>query len=499
MVSFNIKAGGLQHQFLNSTAKLQIIGGGFANGKTAASVIKAIRVAKLYPGANILIARATYPKLEDTIQKEFKKWISPDDIARFPNTKPPTCTLKNGTTINFRYVQQTGKNKGGEVGTSNLLSATYDLIVVDQIDDPEFSPKDLLDLMGRLRGNTQCIKHHPLLPKTGPRWLILTLNPTRNWIYKEWIAPLLKYQENGYMVPKLQEKFDAYAAELGITELEQFVQLFSAPTTENEDNLGADYIGMLKASYQGVMRERFLQGEWGAYEGLVYPTYNEDIHGVSNEQVKEWISRTQPKIIIEAFDHGLAVPSCYGLGFEDRDHNRVLIDGFYEAGLEDVKEITNKISAIRHEWGLPLSYSGQAYLDPALFKKTAGGRVADMIMEASDHRIMPIRANNAINAGVLKVGNYLLPREWHTNPFTKQIPGPHFYFNKDKCPWFDTEIVDYYWQADTDGTRTDKPQDNNDHAMDMVKYMMTDATPLDRLEIEHTRNMDFMYNWRIAS
>ena len=35
-----------------------------------------------------------------------------------------------------------------------LLSATYDWIGLDQIDDPGITHKDFLDLLGRLRGDT---------------------------------------------------------------------------------------------------------------------------------------------------------------------------------------------------------------------------------------------------------------------------------------------------------------------------------------------------------
>ena len=67
--AFRIFEGELQHNFQQSRAKIQIFGGGFANGKTAGAVIKAIHIARDYPGANILIARSTYPKLNDTIRK----------------------------------------------------------------------------------------------------------------------------------------------------------------------------------------------------------------------------------------------------------------------------------------------------------------------------------------------------------------------------------------------------------------------------------------------
>ena len=187
--NFKITRGGLQDRLQLSRKKIQIFGGGFANGKTSGATIKAIEMARQYPGSNGLIARSTYPKLNDTIRKEFLKWCPKAWIKSFPmsSNSTNTCTLSNGTTINFRYIQQQGKKE--ESSTSNLLSANYDWIVVDQIEDPEIVEKDFTDLLGRLRGSTEYIGDDDSMPMSGPRWLIVTLNPTRNWFYKKVIQP----------------------------------------------------------------------------------------------------------------------------------------------------------------------------------------------------------------------------------------------------------------------------------------------------------------------
>ena len=89
--------------------KVQFIGGGFGNGKTAATCIKALKLCKDYPGCNGLIARSTYPKLNDTIRREFLQWCPTHWIKRMPSRDENTLLLKNGSTVNFRYVAQQGK------------------------------------------------------------------------------------------------------------------------------------------------------------------------------------------------------------------------------------------------------------------------------------------------------------------------------------------------------------------------------------------------------
>jgi hypothetical protein len=75
MPTYNMDEGSVHWDFFRSRAKIQFMGGGYGNGKTTASVVlKALVFARDYPGSSGLIARATYPKLNDTIRKEFLKW-----------------------------------------------------------------------------------------------------------------------------------------------------------------------------------------------------------------------------------------------------------------------------------------------------------------------------------------------------------------------------------------------------------------------------------------
>jgi hypothetical protein len=164
--SYKIIEGGLHEKFQASRKKIQVFGGGFGNGKTTAAVIKALQLCKAYPGSNGLIARSTYPKLNDTIRKEFLAWCPPSWIERKNLSTDNVVQLKNGTIINFRYINQGGKSN--ESSTSNLLSATYDWIVVDQVEDPEISEKDFLDLLGRLRGQTPYVGEDVTMPSSGP-------------------------------------------------------------------------------------------------------------------------------------------------------------------------------------------------------------------------------------------------------------------------------------------------------------------------------------------
>lgn len=491
MPTFKLQRDSLQNKFLNSKAKVQLYGGGFANGKTASACIKCIQIAKDYPGANILMARSTYPKLNDTLRKEFLKWIPEDWIDSFPKSAngSNTCTLKNGTTINFRYIAQQGK-VGNEATTSNLLSATYDAIIVDQMEDPEIVHKDFLDLLGRLRGMTPYAGDNPDMPKSGPRWFILTTNPTRNWLYRKLVKPLHDLKQFGSVSDDLLCETD----ENGKMLLDNnrlpipIIDLYEGSTYENKDNLETDFIKTLEASYKGQMRSRFLMGEWASYEGLVYPSYNESIHVMSHYAVENYYKQLQIKstglTYIEGYDYGLAVPFCYMLGFCDNHGNVFLMDGAYEKELP-LDDHINAIKHIRNEY--QVDASNMILADPDIFrrksvgKKLVGKSIADMFLEEG---IMCIRGNNDISNGIVKVNQYLVPQRNHQNPITGEYEAPYIYVS-DKLEFWMSEIADYYWQKTPTGEQVDKPIDKNDHAMDTTKYMLSNRPNISKLTVAH--------------
>lgn len=483
MKVYKLVEGNLQHQFQQSRAKVQIFGGGFANGKTTAGVIKALQLAKDYPGSNGLIARSTYPKLNDTIRKEFLAWCPDNWIKRKALSVDNVVELNNGTVVNFRYIQQHGK--GSEGSSSNLLSATFDWIVVDQLEDPEISEKDFLDLLGRLRGAASYEGDDITMPRTGPRWFIGLCNPTRNWVYRKLIKPLQDYQIGIMNADLLVDK----------ETLKPIVELFEGSTYTNSDNLESDYIDTLESAYKGQMRQRYLLGEWGAFEGLVYPQYRADVHLLPHEQIVDYFARQVRdglKLeVIEAYDHGIASPACYGIGFTDAYGNAFLMDGFYEPELSPEK-IANKIKSLRSsvekEIGFDASFR-PILADPAIFRRgggtaqTVGITVAGLLREEG---LVCARANNNIISGIGKVQGYLEIDPLHTHPMTGAFGAPRFYIS-NRLNWFDREIVDYYWKKNTAGEYEDTPTDRNDHAMDMTKYFFTHRPKISLYKIKNTK------------
>lgn len=463
--TFELEEDSEQHRFFMCREDIAGYTGGYGNGKTAALGVLAIRLASEYEKARILVGRATRPKLEDSTKPELLKWLPEDGVQQWPSERRNNIVMKGTqSTIEFRHVRQEGKGKGEE--QSNLLSATYDAILIDQMDDPEFGFKDFADLVGRLRGTAKYIGDDPTMPRVGPQWLRFGANPTRNWLFRQVVNPYFTYKKTGLITQNLL--YDE-------VERKPIIAIYNAPTSANKHNTGEKYGRRMNIVMRGSMAKRYIQGDWDAYEGLVYPDYSETVHMVQHEQM---VTHIQNKIILnelgigEGYDYGQVSPSCYLLSFHDAIGNVFIVDGFYEAH-KTIDWQAKKIKEIRNAWGV--TPSDRIYADPSIFKtkNATKDKVGETIKKMfSDYDIeMQLGANN-IDAGVQKISSYLVVDPLHKHPIKGTYGSPRVHVTS-KLEFWHNEIVDYYWNKNIQGTHVDKPRDTNDHAMDATKYLFT--------------------------
>ncbi len=484
MPTYNIEEDSIHAQWLASRAKVQIFGGGFGNGKTAALCIKVLQLVQQYPGVTGIVARSTLTALHDTTLKEFEKWCPPHWVISKGNYDRPEWKFTNGSTVLFRYIKQKGKSTGTST-TSSLLSGTYGFIAVDQIDDPEFTDKDFKDILGRLRSSdASYVGTDDTMPRTGPRWFLAALNPVRNWIFHNYIKHLVAYKQKGAIGAKLSETVDVFRTALGDPNLrvEDIFDLVEGPTEANRANLSPDFIAMLRATYDGPMAQRFLDGGWNAYEGLVYPQFDSELHMVSEVDIRSLLKlgRMQGTVSpVEAYDHGQSAPNCYGLSVKVQIGKVpfwIFLDGFKEVC--SIEQTVKKIRAIRAEWGFADNRLQVIFADPAIFRKqgqnqkTVGPSVAEMFHD-NGHGLLMTRGQNDMEAGIAKIGAYLNSYRDVVSPFTGTQPSPYLFFNRDRMDFVAVEFGDYIYKVTMTGERSDKPRDANDHAMDMVKYCAT--------------------------
>lgn len=497
--AYNLERGSVQWKFQQSRAKLQVFGGGYGNGKTTALVIKALKIARAYPGINMLLARSTYPKLNDTLRRVFLMWIPEAWVKRYPTKDDNTLYMINGSVVNFRYIAQRGKTAHDGFTTSNLLSAEYGFIGVDQAEDPEISEKDIEDLFGRLREQTA---YRPpsgededdTMPSDGPRWMVLTCNPTHNWLFKKIVQPYIIWRDRGVKTANLM------VDEAGVP----IIDLFEGPTTDNASNLPVDYIATQSSILKGAMRQRFFEGKWAAYEGLVYPTFEDTNNKLPRALMEQYLMDCLERDVIvkvrEGYDFGLTSPTCYGFSFID-DMGRVfLLDGFYEPNL-DYREHPSRIFEIRAKYPM-LDVTEPVYADPSIFRRqvispaqgvsiTANTTVAKLL---ADLQLKTKPASNDVVSGIAKVTAYINPTPELEHVVTGMRPGSRLYVCED-LEWFFNEVNDYYWKKNPQGQNVDEPVDNNDHAMDMLKYMLSKLPHPSEIVINPTKLPPAWMRW----
>lgn len=474
---YNLREPSIQYGFNKSRHKVQVMGGGFGNGKTTALAIKALQLVSDYPGSVGLLGRATYPKLRGTLQRVFFDWCPSDWIERMPTKDENTCVFKNGSKVDFRYINQRGRQQSDGQTTSNLLSASYDWLGIDQVEDPEITHKDILDLLGRLRGDTPYRpvgEDDPTMPNTGPRWMMLTCNPTANWVFKELIHPFMIWRDRGIKTPNLP--VDPISGEC-------ILDLWEGSTYTNKDNLAPDYIATLEAMYHGQMRERFLMGGWAAFEGLVHGIFDIRVHGLTRQEaldhLNDCIIRHVRVRLVEGYDFGLSAPTVYMLGFIDDLGRVIVIDGFYKPNL-NYTEHKNEIEMIRGRYlssfGGRLRCDDPINADPSIYKQQVvkhHGETGETIANLLEGDGLDIRpASNDVMPGIAKVNAYLADR-FNVPHLTQddRLAGPMLYV-VDDLSWFQDEIANYYWKRDSQGRLAEVPQEHNDHAMNTLKYML---------------------------
>lgn len=488
MPTFELDEGTPQADAFFSTKPIQLLAGGYGWGKTALLCVKCIDLMQKYPGARGAILRNTLPNLETTTQKEFMKWCPKHLIKRMPSARNRTLEFTNGSEVLFNYIALTRR---GDSETMNMLSATFDFVFIDQLEDPEFTYKLFQDLQGRMRGTAKYVGDDTSMPKYC-NYFMATTNPTQNWVNTKLVRPLKVWKETGVVLPELLKDEKLYA-ETG--KVEPIIDLIEGTTYDNKRHLPEGFIERLENIYTGAMRDKYMLGKWDVAENLVYPMFNYAVHVVDEFDMEDKMKRCREQYRMawkESLDFGIASPSCYLIGFVDEDENIHLIDGYYEKE-KDIRTQAGLIKDLRYKYDI--SPNERVISDPALFRRSAvDTTVADTFAK---YGIDMDRGNNNILGGIGKVGDYLRIDPFRRNPYTGGIGAPRLYIS-NKLTWLVDEIVDYRWKVTMDGAQ-DKPVDKNDHAMDAMKYMLTFDDDKARLIQKQIQFQQEIRRWRPVS
>ena len=209
-----------QRTFMQSQAEWLMYSGAFGAGKSRVGCEKGHFLSLKYPGNKGAILRKTYSSLRITTMDTYFRYVCPPDQIENYNREEHRLTLINGSEILF-----IGLDKDTKIGSLELGWA-----FVDEAIEVEEDVWIMLD--GRLRLNT--VPFHQLMCATNPA-------STSHYLYKAFYES--KDPEH---------------------------QVVEANTLQNP-YLPDSYRQKLN-KYTGRYRQRYVEGKWVGFEGLVYET-----------------------------------------------------------------------------------------------------------------------------------------------------------------------------------------------------------------------------------
>jgi phage terminase large subunit len=183
----------LRDAWLDSAARVVMIGGAIRSGKTQAAGRLLVEAALKQP-STYLVARLTYRELRDSTQKAMLHGdgalppLVPAEAIEVYRASDELVQLKNGSEILFRSLDEPGK----------LLNLTLGGIFVDQIEELDQGEEGerLFDtLLGRLSD------------PSGPRKLVAVANPGQltGWTYRRLVDPRTRDRGARYVHVSLED------------------------------------------------------------------------------------------------------------------------------------------------------------------------------------------------------------------------------------------------------------------------------------------------------
>lgn len=374
---------------LNSTARINLASGAVRSGKTIGSIVRWIELVKKVPDSyNMLMVGKT----ERTLKRNVI-----DVIMDIVGTK--NCYLKIGSGEMYLYGKKiyiAGANdeRSQEKIRGMTLYAAY-------CDELSLYPESFfVMLLTRLS-----MKGAMLFATTNP-------DSPKHWLKKKYID---KHKEMNF-------------------------KYWHFEITDN-NTLSPEYIEDMKREFSGVWYKRFIEGQWVAAEGAIYPGWNEFHHTLD-------IGDRTFKYYIVGIDYGTTNPTAFCLiGFDHPYQEKYMVKEYYWDSKKERRQKTDADYADDLIAFIDGYRVGHIYCDPA---------AASFMVELRKRGLIPKPANNDVLSGIRYIDTTI----------NKNL----LYIDKS-CTNILEEIVAYSWDdsyAEKHGE--DRPIKEWDHALDGLRY-----------------------------
>ena len=290
-----------------------------------------------------------------------------------------------------------------------------------------------------------------------PFFGLLASNPESGWVKNTYVTP----QVLGNPLPD-----------------HTFIQ---ALPTDNP-YLPPGYVEDLRRTNPDIWVDRYLAGSWDSMEGQIWPEFDANTHVLDPFPIpKEW-----PRL--RAIDHGQVHPTCCLWMAIDPDGNVFIYREYYNPGI---------VSA--HCAEIERLSKGEEYTDTYLPPECWGrtrekeGRLYSIYDEYQEFDIDCTKANNEVNAGINRVGEFFRVSDTRIHPLTGEAGSPTLFIFRN-CQNLILEIMEYTWKSQTGKERgKEAPRKIKDDAVDAMRYgIMSQPSPA-HIGIEKTPYESF--NW----
>ena len=366
---------GEQFDFVKCQDRFTTLIGGIGSGKTYGGSAKGLLVGAATKGLGLVVA-PTYPMLRDATLRTYVE-VFGDAITDFHKTEM-RADIDGGGEILFRSADQPDRLRGPNLHWAHIAEGAL-------------CPKQTWEIIiGRLRAEGTA----------GPCW-ITTTPKGRNWLY---------------------ERSDE-------------MTIFRAKTADNP-YLDGEFIRSLQAAYTGNFAKQELEGEFVAYDGIVYEEFSRDVHVVRRD-TSEFTSR------VAGVDEGYTNPAVCLSAAVDNDGRLHIYNEFYQRRITQ-DEFVATVAGLGADGLLSI------HVDPS-----AAGLIAAMHQAG----LPAVKAHNAVFDGIQAVKG-MLAVAGDGRPRLTIDPS---------CVNTIAEFESYAWKEGRTGAK-DEPEKVNDHAMDALRY-----------------------------
>ena len=202
-----------------------------------------------------------------------------------------------------------------------------------------------------------------------------------------------------------------------------------------------------RSMYTGVFFKRYILGLWAVAEGIIYDMFNEDIHAVDYETIKDKLINNPASRYVSC-DYGTQNATVFLLWNKAVDGNWYCIREYYYSGRDKAKQKTDTEYADDLKEWLGDTKVRAIIVDPS---------AASFIAELRKRKYKVLKAKNDVLDGIRLVATLLnLKKLFFCNCCKNTI----------------AEFQSYIWDEKAAAAGEDKPVKQHDHAMDAVRYFV---------------------------